>query len=78
MSNFVASSDELPKFTAPMAVPPPPQIPRGMLDRLENQLREAIFARSTASANEITVLRAAFRAIDKDGSGRISVCCMRQ
>ena len=72
-TDYVVVFEELPRYDRPRALPPPPSIPRGTLDRLENQLREAIFTRSSSRCNEHSVVRAAFRAIDRDGSGMIDV-----
>ena len=69
-AEHVVEMDDVPPRGA-YALPPPPAVPRGALERMEAQLREAIFTRSTSIASEQRVLRAAFRAIDLDGSGNI-------
>ena len=44
---------------------------RVAIDRLEQQLRDALFARTTAHLGEQRILKAAFTKFDKDGSGSV-------
>ena len=61
--DYVVIMEPAPRYDRPPAIPSLPVVPRGKLERLENQLREAIFTRSSSRCNENSVLRAAFRAV---------------
>ena len=74
MTDFIIDDEPVqPGWKPP--VPKSTEIPRGVLLRLESQMRTAIFTRSTANMTEERVLRAAFKQIDLDDSGTI---CMSE
>ena len=70
--NIVVDTGEAPPAAPPKAVEAPVrQVPRGMVMKMHEELRNAIFARASAHCGERATLRKAFADFDADKSGYI-------
>ena len=70
--NIVVDTGEAPPAAPPKAVEAPVrQVPRGMVIKMHEELRNAIFARASAHCGERATLRKAFADFDADKSGYI-------
>ena len=70
--NIVIDTAEAPPAAPPKAVEAPVrEVPRGIVTKMHEELRKAIFARASAHCGERSTLRKAFADIDADKSGYI-------